>query len=200
MPDTRLSPADPACGHLVRFLEGQRDGLAWLEQHRPPLGTFARALVGGPKARERLRGLKPADWDQLFEVIGNEELGRTLLRHHQEEYLLFEAVKGDEKSLAVLNKERPAYARLALLIREVHERTVLAADLPDGKLTGSAAADVGCLIGEMHLERGEYHKAVEAFSRAIENQPAADVYEGRARAYRALAALDQQRARELNGG
>lgn len=66
------------------------------------------------------------------------------------------------------------------------------AHLPD------AAADVSLLIGEMHLKEGEYAKAIEAFTRAIENDPtAADEYQGRARAYRALAARDERRAREL---
>ena len=66
------------------------------------------------------------------------------------------------------------------------------AGLPD------AAADVSLLIGEMHLKQGEYHKAIEAFTRATENDPrAADEYQGRARAYRALAAQDERRALEL---
>ena len=51
-------------------------------------------------------------------------------------------------------------------------------------IPSSTAADVGCLIGELHLSKGEYHKAIEAFTRAIENQPTADVYEGRAIAVR----------------
>ncbi len=61
-----------------------------------------------------------------------------------------------------------------------------------------AAADVSLLIGEMHLKDGEYGRAVEAFTRAIEANPrASDEYEGRARAYRALAAEDERRACEL---
>ncbi len=61
-----------------------------------------------------------------------------------------------------------------------------------------AAADVSLLIGEMHLKNCEYGRAVEAFTRAIEANPrASDEYEGRARAYRALAAEDERRAREL---
>ena len=61
-----------------------------------------------------------------------------------------------------------------------------------------AAADVSLLIGEMHLKQGDYFKAIEAFTRSIEADPrAADEYEGRARAYRALAARDERKAREL---
>jgi tetratricopeptide (TPR) repeat protein len=71
------------------------------------------------------------------------------------------------------------------------------AEAPD--LPG-AAADVSLLIGEMHLKNGEYARAVAAFTRSIEANPkAADEYEGRARAYRALAAEDERRAREVRG-
>jgi hypothetical protein len=58
-------------------------------------------------------------------------------------------------------------------------------------------ADTACLVGEVHLGRGEYHRAIEAFSRALAVRPTADAYEGRARAYRALAAADERFAREL---
>jgi tetratricopeptide (TPR) repeat protein len=72
------------------------------------------------------------------------------------------------------------------------DETAAPAHLPD------AAADVSLLIGEMHLKEGEYARAIEAFTRSIEADPkAADEYEGRARAYRALAARDERQAREL---
>jgi len=60
-------------------------------------------------------------------------------------------------------------------------------------LEGSVAADTACLIGELHLSKGDYAKAVEAFSRAIRSAPTPDAYEGRARAYRALAEADERR-------
>jgi tetratricopeptide (TPR) repeat protein len=66
-------------------------------------------------------------------------------------------------------------------------------EMPEG-----AAADVSLLIGEMHFKAGEYAKAIEAFTRSIEANPAAaDEYEGRARAYRALADEDERRAKAL---
>src|SRR5262245_27411232 len=40
-----------------------------------------------------------------------------------------------------------------------------------GDISTSAAADTACLVGEMHLRQGAYEKAIEAFSRAIENNP-----------------------------
>jgi hypothetical protein len=64
-------------------------------------------------------------------------------------------------------------------------------------LTGAAAADAACLIGEMHLVQGEPVRAIEAFTRAVEAHPTADAYQGRARAYRELARRDEQRAREV---
>ena len=85
--------------------------------------------------------------------------------------------------------------------RRVGESPPQYADGPGRKAPAAlpdAAADVSLLIGEMHLKHGDYFKAIEAFTRAIEADPrAADEYEGRARAYRALAARDERRAREL---
>jgi hypothetical protein len=67
-----------------------------------------------------------------------------------------------------------------------------------GEIGRTAAADTACLVGELHLRQGEYEKAVQAFTQAIESNPTADVYEGRARAYQALADRDERKARELN--
>jgi len=64
-------------------------------------------------------------------------------------------------------------------------------------VAGSEAADAACLVGELHLSKGDYRKAVEAFTRAIEEGPTADAHEGRAKAYRALAAEDDRAARNL---
>jgi len=64
-------------------------------------------------------------------------------------------------------------------------------------LDASEAADAACLVGELHLSERAYQKAVEAFTRAIENNPTVDAYEGRARAYQGLAAVDERKAEEL---
>jgi hypothetical protein len=58
-------------------------------------------------------------------------------------------------------------------------------------------ADTACLVGEMHLSKGEHQKAIEAFSRAIEVRATVDAYEGRAKAFRALALLDELAAQKL---
>jgi tetratricopeptide (TPR) repeat protein len=67
-------------------------------------------------------------------------------------------------------------------------------EAPENLLSESAVADTACLIGEMHLKKGAYAKAIEAFSRAIAAGPMADAYEGRAKAYRLLAAEDDRSA------
>jgi hypothetical protein len=64
-------------------------------------------------------------------------------------------------------------------------------------ISGDEAADVSCLIGEMHLSKGDYTKAVEAFSRAIDHKPTPDAFYGRARAYRSLAIQDERRVLDL---
>jgi hypothetical protein len=61
-------------------------------------------------------------------------------------------------------------------------------------------ADTACLVAELHLRQREYHKAIEAFTRAVENNPTVDAYEGRARAYRALAEQDELAAQKLLRG
>jgi len=60
----------------------------------------------------------------------------------------------------------------------------------------TSAADAAVLVGELHLRQGDYTKAIAAFTRAIENGPTADAYQGRAKAYRGLAEIDELKARE----
>ena len=65
-----------------------------------------------------------------------------------------------------------------------------------GAFSHIEAADAACLVGELHLQKGDYLKAIEAFTRAIESHPTPDAYQGRAQAYRALADSDERRAQE----
>ena len=199
MNETQLAQGDPAARHLLQALEGNKDSLAWLDAHKKGLSVFARALANGRKGQDALRALEPAAWDELFDTVCNDGLEEALKQTHPEVYLLFEAVKGDDEALSRLNRKKPTYGKMVTTIREFHERYLLnsAEEPAKGRIPTSAAADVGCLIGEMHLGKGEYHKAVEAFSRAIENQPTADAYEGRAKAYRALAEQDERTALRL---
>lgn len=200
MNDTQLAQGDPAARHLFQALEGTRDSLSWLEHHKKGLWVFARALTnGGSKGLDALKALNPSGWDELFDTVCNDNLEQALKDRHPDVYLLFEAVKGDEEALAELKRKKRPYGKLVETIREAHEQYLLSNSEEASKdcIPSSTAADVGCLIGELHLSKGEYHKAIEAFTRAIENQPTADVYEGRARAYRALANQDDHKAASM---
>lgn len=64
------------------------------------------------------------------------------------------------------------------------------------ELNPTSAADAACLVGELHLSKGEYEKAIQAFTQAIEGNPTADAYEGRAKAYQGLAERDERAALE----
>ena len=98
-------------------------------------------------------------------------------------HLLFDAVQGSDEAASRLKRKKPAFARVVAPLRKVHEAFLLKSHNGNGVIKGGAVADMSCLIGEMHLQhQGEYEKAVEAFTRAIDTQPAADLYEGRARA------------------
>jgi hypothetical protein len=66
-------------------------------------------------------------------------------------------------------------------------------------ISEDSAADMSCLIGDFHFRKGDHHKAIEAYTRAIDSRPTPDAYVGRARAYRALAARDERKAGELGG-
>src|SRR5262249_41267062 len=64
------------------------------------------------------------------------------------------------------------------------------------EISRTSAADAAVLVGELHLRKGDYAKAIAAFTQAIENGPTTDAYQGRAKAYRGLAEKDEQKARE----
>jgi tetratricopeptide (TPR) repeat protein len=200
MSDTPATRPSTAGEHFLAAIRGERDDLKWLETHHPCLGLFVRALDGGPRARERLRQLSEDQWEEFFGVISDDDVYKELQQDRADVAGLIDAIRGDEEVLASFQKQKPSFAKLAQLIRQANEESVTASNNNgNGELEGSAAADVGCLIGELHLQRGEYPKAVEAFTRALESEPTADAFEGRARAYRALAALDEERARQLRG-
>lgn len=196
MHDTPLARLGSVGEHFLDAVRGERDALKWLDDHRSGLALFVRALEGGPRAREKLLALTLQEWEELFAVISDEEVYREMVRDQPEVAALIDAVRGDDHVLEHLRKLKPSFAQVATLIREANENAIAAQD-NDGRFDGSAAADVGCLVGEMHLERGEFTEAVVAFSRAIANEPCPDAYLGRARAYQALAELDEEQALAL---
>lgn len=191
-----LEQAYPQLHYLLLALEGDEPALSWLSTNSPGVALLTRALAGDRNARAALEN-GPVDLDDLFELVDNEDLAAWLSQRRPEAHLLFLAIKGDESAATQLKKRRPAYAKLAGALRERHDRFL--AEDHRGVLEGEAVADVGCLIGEMHLRQGEYEKAIEAFTRAIESSPSPDLFEGRARAYRGLAARDEGQSKVLRG-
>jgi tetratricopeptide (TPR) repeat protein len=193
-PASWLEQAYPQMHYLVLALDGDRGAAGWLEANSHGVALFTHALAGEHRALGSLQNGAAEELDDLFEVIDNDDLASWLEERRPELHLLFEAIKGDDGALGQLKTKRLAYARLVPALREVHDRFLLKTRAPHEQTEGGAVADMGCLIGEMHLRQAEYEKAIEAFTRAIETQPAPDLFEGRARAYRGLAERDESAA------
>jgi hypothetical protein len=191
--------------HMLRAVEGDEAAFAWLRARSTALYLFTRALAGDRKAAEALAPDHHLDLEDLFGLICHDGLLHWLGERRPELQLLFAAITGDENALRRLRRQKTVLARLAEGVRERYQAYAAAPPEPPplettAGITEGTAADVGCLIGELHLSRGDFEKAVEAFSRSIEGMATPDAYEGRARAYRALAERDELRARELRLG
>jgi hypothetical protein len=195
--DDWLEQAYPEMHYLLLALEGEGPALDWLKENSAGVSVLARAMTGRKKALAELHADEPAELGDLFELIDNEDLTTWLAERQPELHLMFEAIKGDAGATHKLQRARPGRAKLALVLRALHEAHLLKVrDGANGGLEGNAA-DVGCLIGEMHLSKGDYENAVKAFTRAIAVGPGADLYQGRAKAYRGLAENDERKAAEL---
>jgi tetratricopeptide (TPR) repeat protein len=195
--DGWLEQAYPEVHHMLRALEGEASALEWLRENSPGVSVLTRALAGKRKALVSLHADEAIDLEDLFEIIDNEDLSGWMEKRRPELHALFGAIRGEETSLAELKRTKPQLARLAVVVHDRYLGHLEQQRNGTHEIGNNAAADMGCLIGEMHLKAGEYVKAIEAFSRAIGSQPQADLFEGRARAYRGLAALDERRAAEL---
>ena len=193
-PTSWLEQAYPQMHYLVLALDGEPAAVAWLESNSHGVARFTHALAGEREALAGLQNGQADELDDLFEVIDNEDLTSWLAERRPELRLLFDAIRGDDGAAANLKTRKPSYARLVPALKSVHERFLARTASPHELTEGGAQADVGCLIGEMHLRQSEYEKAIEAFSRAIDTQPAPDLFEGRARAYRGLAERDESAA------
>jgi tetratricopeptide (TPR) repeat protein len=189
-----LEQAYPQMHYLVLALDGDHGAVSWLEANSHGVARFTRALAGDGHALAALQNGAAEELDDLFEVIDNEDLTAWLAERRPELRLLFDAIRGDDEAMTKLKGKKATYARLVPAFREVHERFLRRTASPHEMTEGGTVADVGCLIGEMHLRQAEYEKAIEAFSRAIDTQPAPDLFEGRARAYRGLAERDESAA------
>ena len=189
-PQSWLEQAYPQMHFLLLALDGDEPAKRWLADNSRGVALLTRALAGEKQALAGLENGHAADLDDLFELIDNDDLCAWLRERRPEVFLLFEAIKGSEDSRLHLERRRATFARLVPTLRRVHER-FLKKTQPNGVIEDDAMADMGCLIGEMHLKQGEFEKAIEAFTRAIDTHPAPDLFEGRARAYRALAERDE---------
>jgi tetratricopeptide (TPR) repeat protein len=203
--DGWLRAEDPEVYYMLRAFEGDEEAFRWLGGKSAALYLFTRAITGDRKALKAFEAADDLDLDDLYATIGTCDLPPELGEKHPELFLIFGAIKGDNDALHRLRRKRPSLVHLAEDLRRRYrdderqdpdqapaEPSASQQAIPDG-----AAADMGCLIGELHLSKSDYAKAVEAFTRSIESNPSPDVYEGRARAYRALALEDERRAQEL---
>jgi tetratricopeptide (TPR) repeat protein len=198
-----LKNDEPEIYHLLLALDGDLDALRWLKLRGDGLFLFVEALSGAKEAVETLQAHPTDKLLDLFDTISHCDVDEWLRENHAELHALFAYVRSDDDALKSVKNKKAAFKRVAEILREKYRnhRDVDAdgATAASGaaELAEDAAADVGCLIGEMHLQNREYYKAIEAFSRALANDATPDAYAGRARAYRALAALDDHAAAEL---
>jgi tetratricopeptide (TPR) repeat protein len=200
---TWLKNDDPEIYHLLLAVNGDLDALRWLKHHGDGLFLLVEALSGAKEAVDTLQA-QPADkLIDLFDTIAHCDVEEWLSENQPELHGLFAFVRGEEDAWKGVKSKRAVWKRVAEIVRAKYrnyrdeDADGAAVAEEDEALPEGAAADVGCLIGEMHLHNQEYHKAIEAFSRAIANDPTPDAHVNRARAYRALAALDDRAAAEL---
>lgn len=202
VPEELLEQAYPQIHFLILALEGDRLSDHWLGENSHAVALFSRALLGQKQAVAQLEADHSDDLDDLFELIDNDDLLAWLQQHRPHVHQLFLAIQGDDDALHDLRKHRAAFARLVPTLRRIHDQYLERNRNGTTALEDGTMADMGCLIGEMHLRQGEFEKAIDAFTRAIETRPSADLFEGRARAYRELAARDESAAqliRRRNG-
>ncbi|MFO0876744.1 MAG: hypothetical protein U0840_05170 [Gemmataceae bacterium] len=190
-PPSWLEQAFPQIHYLLLALDGEERAHRWLSDNSHGVALLTRALAGDKQAFHSLEQGHAADLDDLFELIDNDDLAGWLEERRPEVLLFFRAIQGNDEARRHLDRHKPTFARLVPLLRKVHDTFLEETQNGSNLLGEDTVADMGCLIGEMHLRQGEFEKAIEAFTRAIESHPAPDLFEGRARAYRALAERDE---------
>jgi tetratricopeptide (TPR) repeat protein len=196
--DGWLEQAYPQVHHLLLALDGDELARDWLKENSQGVSLLVRALQGKPKALAALHAGEPAEMDDLFDLIDNDDLTRFLDERRPDLARLFQAIRIG-RTPTHPNGGRPEHRRLAGVVHDLYQ---LWCNSRSGErpIDNGSASDVGCLIGEMHLKAGEYEKAIEAFTRAIATKAEADLYEGRASAFRALADADERNALKLRHG
>jgi hypothetical protein len=185
--------------YMLKALDGDAEALVWLENESVGLSCLTRAVAGDKRAASTLKGLDAQELDYLRGSIVNCGQLPWLAERSPELALLFQGVKGDDEAVKRLKRKKAGLARVAQLVRELVCNVSTEPAVTNGQvpLEAGASAEVSLLVAEDHLRQQDYRQAVEAFSRAIDNSPSADAYEGRARAYHALALADERRAAEL---
>jgi hypothetical protein len=198
-----LKDDDPEIYHLLRALDGDLDALRWLKHRGDGLFLFVEALTGAREAVDTLQARPDDKLVDLFDTISHCNAEEWLSENQPQLHALFAYVRGDDAPLKGVKHKKAIVKRVAEIVRakfqNYHddEADGLASTDDTAAPPEDVAADVGCLIGEMHLHNQDFHKAIEAFGRAIAIDPTPDAHAGRARAYRALAALDDHAAAEL---
>ena len=207
--DLWLKEENPDLYSMLQALGGSLEAQAWLVNKSPGLSVFTRAIGGDKHAVAELDRLDHQELDYVHGTIVNCEQTQWLAERSPELGLLFEALRGNTSALKQLKQKRKAWGKLAEQVSRLFERTDKESlldesegepALPPGPIPlteEGVRADVGLLVGEYHLQRKEYTQAVDAFSRAIATSPTPDAYDGRARAYLALAQEDERRALQL---
>src|SRR5919109_4579187 len=107
-----LEQAYPEVHYLLVALEGDAAGLTWLDHNSKGVAELTRAMTGDKKALSALESEEPADLDDLFEVIDNDDLSNWLKERKPEVHRLFQAIKGDASATAELKKHKPSQAKL----------------------------------------------------------------------------------------
>jgi hypothetical protein len=196
-----LERENPPVHYMIRAMEGDERACQWLEGQSRGLCLFTKAITGDKEALASLKARDGLELDDLFGIIGTSDLPDWFRERHPDLHDLFAAIRGDDAAFGRL-KKNPPLGKVAQVIRDQARE-----DSPgpaDGKaapdvVSEDSAADMRCLVGELHLSNGDFERAVEAFTRALATEPTADAYEGRARAYHGLAANDERKAAELRG-
>ncbi len=191
-----LKNEEPEIYHLLRALEGDLDALRWLKHRGDGLFLFAEALTGAKEAVDTLENRAAAKLVDLFDTISHGHTDDWLREYDADLHALFLFVRGDDSAFKGVKHNRTTLKRVAEIVREKY-RNYREEDLEATASSNGVVSDVGCLIGEMHLTNREYQKAIEAFTRALASDPTPDAFAGRARAYRALADIDEVAATEL---
>lgn len=200
--DLWLKEENPDLYSILQVLDGSHEAQAWLANKSPGLSVFTRAIAGDKHALEELEQLDPQELDYVHGTIVNCEQNAWLAERSPDLGLLFEALKGNDEALKHLKHKKKTWARLAERLRQLFQSSdaIPQPAIPRGPVPlteEGVQADVGLLVGEYHLHRKEYAQAVEAFTRAIATSPTPDAYDGRARAYVAMAQEDERRALQL---